>query len=617
MAAADARSDDADNTSPRAAQARAEEAQITAESLTNVLAAFLRASELLTQAVDFNDALEQLARLMVEEVADICIIDVLQRGTISRVAATHREPRLQRLVDELRDKYPPLEGGSHPVAQVLASQEPRWMPVMDDALLREMSQDDRQHEIVRALDFGSFVIVPVIAEADTVSALTVIRSREREPFDEGYVELLLDLAQRAAVPLQNARLFEELDAAESAQRDAVEQLRKFHLLTDLALAALPHDEFIEEVMLRLQRVLGADTVRVLLADADGTTLRGGGSIGLGDHSQWRDELPIGRGFAGHVAMTREPLVVRPKSVSIEFLSPALRTLEALAGVPLVVGNRLIGVLHVGSRRERGFFDDDLSLLLLAAERIAIAIDQNQRYEQERHKTLALQRSLLPDDLAPIPGCRVTARYWPADETVAVGGDFYDVFTLSEETTGILIGDVSGKGLEAAALTGLARHNVRAAARHTKTIVEPLSWLHEAMLDTPGPEYCTALYGTLQRVDGGVRFSFASGGHPLPLRVRHDGTVIRLGAPGTALGLIPNVRFAVTTEQLESGDLLVLYTDGVTDTREEPLDDAGVQALFASCVADDLEGIAANVARRLRAIRARQEDDIALLLIRVD
>src|SRR5262249_23631595 len=149
-------------------------------------------------------------------------------------------------------------------------------------------------------------------------------------------------------------------------------------------------------------------------------------------------------------------------------------------------------------------------------------------------------------------------------------DFYDVFDVRDGAVGILIGDVAGKGIPAAAFVGLARHTVRSAARHTRDVRVPLLWLHEALEDTSGDDYCTALYGRITPGADGVRFVFASGGHPLPIVLRANGRAETLGTPGTLLGLIPEVKLHETTIDLAPGDLMLLYTDGVTDTRDHPL-----------------------------------------------
>jgi serine phosphatase RsbU (regulator of sigma subunit) len=357
-------------------------------------------------------------------------------------------------------------------------------------------------------------------------------------------------------------------------------------------------------------------VRILLASEDGGSLHGGGALGLGDRTQWQDELPIGSGFAGRIAATRKPLVIEPPTAGLEILSPALRRLAHVAGAPLLVGDELIGVVHVGHREPVGFDAEDLQLLLLAADRIALAIDESRRFQIERQKTLALQGSLLPSDLPEVPKCAVCARYLPADSASAIGGDFYDVFDVDEDSVGILVGDVAGKGIPAAAFVGLARHTVRTAARHTVGVLTPLRWLHEAFQDISTDEYCTAIYGRIRPTSKGVRLVFAVGGHPLPVVVRADSSVETIGRPGTALGLLPRSNLHECTVDLYPGDLLVLYTDGVTDTRQSPMTSRQFGELVARIPVPDPDGICKEVERALRELRATQEDDIVLLMVAV-
>jgi len=580
-----------------------------------MLRALLRASEIMAGSLEFRESLDRLARLMVDDFADICLIDIFENGAILRQTALHRDPELQPLVDELRDRYAPIPGGAHPAAGVLAGEGVEWREEMNEEFLRATTHDDRHYDLVRTLKFSSFLCVPIEASGEVLGAMTLIRTPAREPFRGEVVELVVDMARRAAVHLSNARLFEARNAAEAALRNAVDQLRRLQQLTDLALAALPLDEFINEVIHRVQRILGADTVRVLLATEDERSLKSGGGVGL-ETGEWRDNLPVGRGFSGRISATRQPLMLRPRTANFELLSPALRELEFIAGVPLLAGDRLIGVLHIGSRTH-AFDENDLQLLLIAADRIAIALDQTQRFDLERRKTVALQEALLPSELGRISCCTVAARYWPADAT-AVGGDFYDVFSLPDSRGAVLIGDISGKGVAAAAFTGLARHTIRTAARHTDRIEAPLRWLHEAMLDTRGPEYCTALYGTFTTLEPGrVRFEFAAGGHPLPMLVRANGTIETIGVPGTVLGVIPDVRFTPTTIDLVPGDIVILYTDGMTDTRDHPLDDAALGQLFVDALDVEPDRMIDSIDKAIRALRKIQEDDIALLIIGVD
>ena len=199
------------------------------------------------------------------------------------------------------------------------------------------------------------------------------------------------------------------------------------------------------------------------------------------------------------------------------------------------------------------------------------------YAEQRRIADTLQRSLLPPRLPTPPGLEVVSGYWPATDDTTVGGDFYDVFAIDDRRWGVVIGDVCGKGVDAAALTALTRHTIRAAARHVSSPAGVLRWAHEAIEAAHhGATYATACMGILTigaddpggpRQDdaraGAVGLRLALGGHEHPLVCRADGTVEVLGTYGSLLGAVePDLRDS--DHELLPGDRLVMFTDGVTD-----------------------------------------------------
>lgn len=186
----------------------------------------------------------------------------------------------------------------------------------------------------------------------------------------------------------------------------------------------------------------------------------------------------------------------------------------------------------------------------------------------------LQQSLLPHALPEIPGVEAAAHYHTASPD-RLGGDFYDVFPIGGggRRFGFFLGDVCGKGPQAAALTSLTRHALRAAALHDPDPVAALttlnSVLHERYTGSGDPRYCTTVFGTLDPdpETGQVTVHLASGGHPPCLVLRADGTAQYLPTPGGLfVGILPNARFATATTTLRAGDTLLLYTDGLTEAR---------------------------------------------------
>ncbi|MET8412389.1 SpoIIE family protein phosphatase [Streptomyces sp. NPDC005195] len=184
----------------------------------------------------------------------------------------------------------------------------------------------------------------------------------------------------------------------------------------------------------------------------------------------------------------------------------------------------------------------------------------------------LQRSLLPDTLPAVPGVQTAAHYHTASPE-RLGGDFYDIFPIDRGRFGFFLGDVCGKGPQAAALTSLTRYTLRAAALHNPDPVTCLTTLnkvlHERYSDSGDPRYCTAIFGTLEAdtATGRVMVHLAAGGHPPALVLRNDGKADYLPTPGGLLiGVLPDAPFVTATTSLGSGDTLLLYTDGLTEAR---------------------------------------------------
>jgi serine phosphatase RsbU (regulator of sigma subunit) len=237
-------------------------------------------------------------------------------------------------------------------------------------------------------------------------------------------------------------------------------------------------------------------------------------------------------------------------------------------VPLIARERVLGALSLLRMQDaEPYDDDDLVLAEELARRAALAIDNARMFAVTRDLAQTLQASLLPRELPVIPGVQVTGRYRAAAQGQEVGGDFYDLFMIGEGYWGIAIGDVCGKGPEAAALTALARYTLRALAGRDPGIV--LSMLNDMVFRDPAllPEqFVTVLFAVAMESDRGLSVDVSSAGHPAPLVLRADGMVERVPANGPLVGLVPDSEYRPAPVSLGPGDSLVLYTDGLTDAR---------------------------------------------------
>lgn len=209
--------------------------------------------------------------------------------------------------------------------------------------------------------------------------------------------------------------------------------------------------------------------------------------------------------------------------------------------------------------------------LLRERQVAEAARTQAEEDRERlQEALAvLQQSLLPAALPPVPGMEAASHYHTASPD-RLGGDFYDLFPLDGKRWAFFLGDVCGKGPQAAAVTSLTRYTLRAAALHDPDPVAALTTLNTVLHEryaAGDPRYCTAIFGVLEQAGDTVKVELASGGHPPALVMRQDGSAEYLPTPGGLLvGILPSAPFTATTTELAAGDTLLLYTDGLTEAR---------------------------------------------------
>jgi sigma-B regulation protein RsbU (phosphoserine phosphatase) len=258
---------------------------------------------------------------------------------------------------------------------------------------------------------------------------------------------------------------------------------------------------------------------------------------------------------------------------------------------------------------------------LAYEQELLAARQRAEQSEARARALAetLQHSFLPPDVVKVPGLDVGGAYRPAGDGSEVGGDFYDVFPAGRRSWGIVLGDVCGKGASAAVVTALARYTVRAEALHVGSPAAVLTGLHEAMLSYYPETFCTALFVLLEQVPQGHHLTVASGGHPLPLCRRADGTVETIGRPGRLIGMAATANVSETMALLSPGDTMVLYTDGLSEGRQGPelFGDARIAEVLGACSGRSAQKTAdALVAAVLTFQDGRARDDIAVVVVKV-
>jgi sigma-B regulation protein RsbU (phosphoserine phosphatase) len=353
-----------------------------------------------------------------------------------------------------------------------------------------------------------------------------------------------------------------------ARRVPVDRLRDIEAVTDAALSRLDEQSLLRALLDRVKKALQADTAAVLLLDRSAGQLVATAASGIEEEVRQGVRIPLGAGFAGRVAASREPIILATVDHST-VRNPLLvdRGIKSLLGVPLLAGGNVIGVIHVGSLSGRPFGQEDAELLQLAADRAALALHSIMS-QDDALAAMALHRSLLPTALPAMPGLDLAARYVAGSGTV--GGDWYDVFILPDGRLGVVVGDVAGSGLEAAVIMGRMRSALRAYVLEFADPGTALRMLDRKIQYFEPDAMATVLYGLYAPETG--EFVVSSAGHLPPV----------LAAPGQRAGLIPvqpgppigtadDPQRRTATVFIPPGALLCCFTDGLVERRDHPID----------------------------------------------
>lgn len=346
-----------------------------------------------------------------------------------------------------------------------------------------------------------------------------------------------------------------------------------------------------------------------------------------------DQIDREPGLCASAILGDEPWVVENAALDPRALANPLVAgemgLRFYAGAPLKTRDGFnLGTLCVIDQQPREFSDQDAEILAELAEVVVDELElrlaarrtvdeQTALREQAEFMARDLQASLLPPELPALDGGEISSLYMPADAGV-VGGDFYDAFAAGDGWL-LAVGDVSGKGLRAAAVTGLARHTVRSAAQWAPRPAAILDNLNRSMLLDQGEDvdhYCTLILALAQATADGFLLTFASAGHPPALIIRGDGSCEEISGSGPPAGWQAEPLYSEVTVEVEAGDRVLMYTDGLTEARRAGafLGVQGVREIV--CDLDRDESIVQALSQAVRAPDMTVSDDLAALVLQV-
>lgn len=466
---------------------------------------------------------------------------------------------------------------------------------------------------------------------DEVLGVLNVAAPAWDAFDERTLALLTNVGGQMGLALERARLYDMMQ-----ERRINEQATLLRLSNQL-LGRLDLDELLNFLVSEVLKLQDVDACAVLLPGPGGQNLYFRAATGwVSDPVGHGYRVPLHGSFSGQVMESQKPVVREAVSDVDDFpwVSDWFRRedFRAEAVIPMVAQGRSIGVMVVDAKQPRQFSEADLRFLQLMANQAAIAIERTrlrdeeirrQRIEKELAVGREIQLSMLPPGCPEIPGWAFTAVYRAAQQ---VGGDFYDFFPLPDTPGywGLVIADVSGKGVPAALYMTLSRTTIRNTALEGHTPARALSLTNRFLQDDSRSNmFVSAFYGVLETENG--RFTYSNAGHNRPFIWRAaTGVIEELIAPGIILGALPEVKLEERETALAPGDLLVMYTDGVTEAMNQAHEEFGEERLvtavahhLAAHPNSDTEAIGQAILQAVHIFcdEKPQADDLTLLLVR--
>jgi serine phosphatase RsbU (regulator of sigma subunit) len=584
-----------------------------------------RAGIELAGSLDYEETLGRVVDLVVPAIADWCGIFLAADGVHPERDITSRYPDadLEALMLEVRARRRTEPDASESL-RVVRSGEPILVTDVAAIVVPDMTDEERTR--MDRLQARSYLIVPLRVPGRAIGALTLLSTREGRHYQDSDLAFAESLGERAALAIENARLY----AAEREARKRADFLANAGGMLDASLD-------LEQTLANVARIAVpeiADWCAVSLLD-ESDRLREVALVHV-DPAQRAIARELTERFptppdarSGPPAVARTGRTEYVREITDEMLVAGIADPEHLDLVrrlrlrsyitaPLRARGRTLGtVTFVSAESGRLFEPADVQLAEELARRAGVSIDNARLYTERTRIAHTLQARLLPEQLPEIPNARLAARYRAAGELNEVGGDFYDVFARSGDEWALVVGDVSGKGAEAAAITALARYTLRAAAMDDVPPSQALARLNHAMLQDGSTQFATVVLAYVAHAGDGLRVRLALGGHPPPLILRAGGGVEAAGAFGGLLGLLDEPRLFDATATLGRGDVMLLYTDGVTEAgpRADPFGQTGLAAVLGSLAGRDPQAVVDAVETAVVGAQTGEpRDDIALLAL---
>jgi len=571
-------------------------------ALTRELAALHRVSEAVVSTLDLSRllqaTLEQTMAALGAGVGSIMLLDDETKTLSIRVSSGVPKEFVEKT--------------AQPVGKGIAG----WVAQHGEpVLINDPAGDPRFRLVAVRPDVTSAMSVPLKTRKKTVGVLNVSTVMPNKAFNEHDLKLLCTLANQMASAIDNARLHDRL----------TRRTKQLSMLLGVARAmtsTLEMSEVLELIADKLCSLGRGDTCALLLYDEMAGRFRLGYGRGLRKHRKKHAYLDLAQPIA-RAAVKSGKLVITPNAaLKRSLLDSEVAQKESIiwaVALPLRLKKRVVGVACVFSREIREFSGEEIELLEALSELAGIAVENARVYQHQYKIARVLQKHLTPTTL-DAPSCArlrmdVGHKYVPAHD---VGGDYYDFINVSPGRIGLAIADVAGSSVSAAVYTSMGKHVLRAYARDNASPAEVLAKVNRIVYEDTEPElFISMLYGVFD-LDAMV-FRYASAGHEPALLYRTEGKQFEvLQARGILLGVLPEVEFDEKEVAFGPGDIVVLFTDGLTETSSDRKA-FGIESVKESVALSALQpaqSIADNLYRRLAEFADNKIiDDVGIVVVK--
>lgn len=446
------------------------------------------------------------------------------------------------------------------------------------AIVNDVTTDPRFGGVIDGLTgfkTHSVLCVPLLRKGTVRGALVARNKTDDAGFSEKDLEIFSALADQVAIALDNSQLYQR------ARREVRERMALCEV-GKIVTSSLDLEKVLSLIMDALSHVIRYDAAGIYIIDSKTQQIEAETLQGYDPQMEGKVRLKVGEGVMGWAAKKGQGIIVPDVSREPRYVNARPKTRSEVAA-PLKSGEQVIGVFNMESDHLNAYDDHDLDLLTAFASQAAVAIEnarlfketlEMQRLEHELAVARQIQKSFLPQEPPRIEGYELAGMNVPSQE---VGGDYFDFIPVSEGQMGLVIGDVSGKGIPAALIMASFRASLLAEIRNNYAIGKICSKVNALLWESTAPDqYVTAVYGVLdtkRRI-----FTYANAGHNPPILLSADGSFQRLNTGGLTLGFLEKANYQEEAIKLQPGDCLIFYTDGASEAKNELEEEFGEERL---------------------------------------